>query len=310
MTTRKLSPAFKTVSLRARRSGALLIALLLGGVTSEWALAFQAGPLLLDAFDFSKNSGDQKKLPRALEEISGLATTSDGRILAHSDERAVIYELDASTGDVVKAFSAGFGGIRGDFEGIAVAEGRLFLVTSTGEILETAEGGDGDVMDYRIHPTNLGRFCEIEGLAFDPGSRSLLLPCKTTRTRELQDHVVVFQVELASMRPRPVPRVFIPFEALEEIDLRGKSFHPSAIEVHGPTGRSVLVAAQEENLLEVSPEGRLLGGKELSRSDHPQPEGITFLPDGSLLLGDEGKGKRGRLTRYPVGGGDPQGGLP
>jgi len=310
MTTRKPSPAFKTVSLRAGRSGALLVPLLLVGLTSVWASASQDGPLVLDAFDFSKNSGDQKKLPRALEEISGLATTSDGRILAHGDERAVIYELDPSTGGVVKSFSAGFGGIPGDFEGIAEAEGRLFLITSTGEILETAEGGDGDVMDYRIHPTNLGRLCEMEGMAFDPGSRSLLLPCKSPKTRELRDHVVVFQVELASMRPRPVPRVFIPFEALEEIGLRGKSFHPSAIEVHGPTGRSVLVAAQEENLLEISPEGRLLGGKELSRSDHAQPEGITFLSDGSLLLGDEGQGKRGRLTRYSVGGGHQDGGPP
>jgi uncharacterized protein YacL len=38
----------------------------------------------------------------------------------------------------------------------------------------------------------------------------------------------------------------------------------------------------------------------LHRKTHPQTEGITFLPDGTLVLADEGQGKKGRLTRYQV----------
>lgn len=291
-------------SLRAavekRLHSRVMAPLLLLALTSlAWAAAGQAPPAILESFDLSKDGGIQDKLPRALEEVSGLATTSGGRVLAHDDERAVIYEVDPADGHVVKAFSAGIGGVRGDFEGIAAVDDRLFLVTSAGELLETREGEDGSALAYGVQDTGLGRVCEIEGLAFDPRTRSLLLPCKGKKAEELKNHVVVFAVELETFRVQLVPRVFIPFEELDEIGLKD-SFHPSAIEVHPTTGRLILVSAQEETILEVSPYGALLGGKELHRKTHPQPEGVTFLDDGSLLLADEGQGGRGRLTRYLV----------
>jgi uncharacterized protein YjiK len=107
-------------------------------------------------------------------------------------------------------------------------------------------------------------------------------------------------VELDSLRVAPVPRVFLPFEALKELDLED-SFHPSGIEVHPETGGLILISAQEETILELSPQGALRDGRELHRKTHLQPEGITFLADGSLLLADEGQGKRGRVTRYAAG---------
>ncbi len=303
-TSRSRGTAFTRRRFPRRISPAMILALLSGG----WVVAAQAPSGVLDAFDFSKDGGVQEKLPRSLEEISGLTVTSGGRVLAHDDERAVIYELDPATGSVLKAFSAGIGGVAGDFEGIAAVEERLFLVTSAGELLETTEGGNGSALSYTVHTTNLGRYCEIEGLAFDPESRSLLLPCKETRARDLKDHVVVFSVELDSLRIAPIPRVFLPFEALKELDLED-SFHPSGIEVHPETGSLILISAQEETILELSPQGALRDGRELHRKTHPQPEGITFLVDGSLLLADEGQGKRGRVTRYPAGA--PEGeGLP
>ena len=254
---------------------------------------------MLDAFDLSKEGGVQTKLPGALREISGLAVLPDGRLLSHQDERAVIYEVDPGTGSILKAFSAGLNGVRGDFEGIAVAGSRIFLSTSSGNLLETVEGEAGSAMQYKTYELGLQRLCEFEGLAYDPRSNSLLLPCKRTRTRELRDHLVVFVVRLDSMEPYHVPQVFVPFEALEALDLKDR-FRPSAIEVHPETGRLILVSAQEEAAVELSPEGRLLGGERLHRKTHPQTEGITFLPDGALVLADEGQGKKGRLTRYPV----------
>jgi uncharacterized protein YjiK len=215
--------------------------------------------------------------------------------------------VDPSSGEVVKSFSAGLTGVPGDFEGIAEAENRLFLVMSNGDLLETAEGSDGSAMSYRVHVTGLGPLCEFEGLAFDPATRSLLLPCKETRTRELRDHIVVFSLSLDGMRPYPVPRVFIPFENLEAMGIED-SFHPSAVEVHPETGHSILVSAREELILEIGPHGTLLEARSLHKKTHPQPEGVTFLPDGSLLIGDEGQGKRGRLTLYRPGG-TPEGRL-
>src|SRR4051812_5616551 len=43
-------------------------------------------------------------MPIELREISGLALKADGHVLAHNDERAMISEIDPTTGIVLKHF--------------------------------------------------------------------------------------------------------------------------------------------------------------------------------------------------------------
>lgn len=278
-----------------------LLCLLTGG----WIFPAQTPTSLLELYDLSSDAGDPEELPRALEEISGLATTPDGRLFAHNDERAIVYEIDPESGALVKAFSVGTMGVPGDFEGIAVAGERFFLVTSAGQIVEFREGAAGSRVGYRIHSPGLGSRCEMEGLAFDEAEGALLMPCKTPRARDLEGHLVVFSVSVNTMRPDPVPRIFLPLENLAAWGL-GDGFHPSAIEVHPRTGSLILVAAREEALVELSHHGEILATKELKRKEHPQPEGVAFLLDGSLVLADEGQGERGTITRYPQN--KPEGG--
>jgi uncharacterized protein YjiK len=257
----------------------------------------QESQSVLDRYDLSEGAGSSKKLPGRLREISGLASTSDGRLFAHDDERANVYQVDPETGEITKGFSVGLMGTRGDFEGIAIAGERFFLITSAGQLFEFREGEAGSTVGFRVHNLNLGGACEWEGLAVDPGRQTLLLPCKTPRRQRLKDHLVVVSVGLESMALDSSPRVLIP---LEELDSRGldDKFHPSSIEVHPVTGSLLLVAAREEALVELSSSGEILATRELKRKDHPQPEGLTFLPDGTLILADEGQGKRGTITRY------------
>ena len=56
---------------------------------------------------FAAAPAQQRRLPRRLREISGLAVTSDGRLFGHDDERAVIYEIDVEGGQIVKSFAIG-----------------------------------------------------------------------------------------------------------------------------------------------------------------------------------------------------------
>ena len=266
-------------------------------MTAAWILPVQNPEPLLEQYDLSSGAGLKVKLPRALEEISGLATTPDGRLFAHNDERAIVYQVDLEKGELVKAFSVGALAIPGDFEGIAVAGDRFFLLTSAGQLVEFREGEAGSAVGYRVHSLGLEYRCEMEGLAFDEARGTLLLPCKTPRGRNLQGHLVVLSVPLDTMRPDSVPRVFIPLEELDAEGL-GDSFHPSAIEVHPESGSLIILAAREEAIVEVGPGGELVATRELKRKDHPQPEGVAFLQDGTMVLADEGQGKRGTLTRY------------
>ena len=50
--------------------------------------------------------------------------------------------------------------VRGDFEGIAVLDDVIWLMTSDGDLYATAEGANGDRMTYAKHETGIGRECE------------------------------------------------------------------------------------------------------------------------------------------------------
>ncbi len=259
-------------------------------------MASPQDPWGLGAFDLTKDGARQHDLPGRLREISGLATTSDGRLFAHDDERARVYELDPVTGEVLKRIDVGSGGIPGDFEGIAVVGDRFFIVESDGTLYEFAEGEHKENVPYEKTDTGLARRCEVEGLAFDDATSSFLLACKTTRGRDLRDHLVIFGVPLETLLPDPEPRFRIPWRSLRDVDARGR-LHPSGVEVHPRSGRIFVVAAREEGIVEIGRDGAFVAAAELPHSRHRQPEGIAFH-DSDLLIADEAAGKTATLTRY------------
>lgn len=266
--------------------------LALGAVGIGWTL--QVPLTLTERYDFEAHS-DRARLPNRLDEVSGLAVTGDGRVFTHTDERAVIYEIDPSDGGVIKRFGLGVPALSGDFEGIAIAGERFFLVSSQGFLLEFREGAAEQVVAFRGVDTGLLSRCEVEGLAHDPSTGTLLAACKTVPGRD-RGAIVVYRIDAATLGLRP-DRITVPLSELERVGLRG-SFAPSGIEVDPATGTLILVSARDEAIVEIRPDGTVLSGFRFGASRHPQAEGVTFLPDGSLLLADESQGGRARLTRY------------
>ena len=168
-------------------------------------------------YDLEAAPAQRIQLPGDLSEVSGIAFTPDDRLLAHGDERAVVWELQWPGGRVVKRF--GIGGRNGpaldDFEDIQVVGDRVFLVTSTGQVIEGREGADGETTPV-VHSTRgLKAGCEVEGMTWDAESRSMLLLCKEVQSRKWKDHVVVLAVAVETGQFEPEPRI-----AVKESDLR------------------------------------------------------------------------------------------
>jgi uncharacterized protein YjiK len=138
----------------------------------------------------------------------------------------------------------------------------------------------------------------VEGLAYDPDTRALLLPCKTPLARKLRGQVTVYAFSLASMRLEKRPRFAIPLAAIARV--AGGAFHPSSIERSPRTGSFFLLSAQEPALVELSAAGAVLGGQRLSRAAHPQAEGVTFTRDQTLIISDEARAGPATLTLYPA----------
>lgn len=279
-------------------AGALECAAAMLALVPTPAAPMQPAPPVLEAYDPEAAAISRHRLPPGLEEVSGLAVDARGRLFAHGDERARVWQIDPLTGEALKAFDVGEGGLTGDFEGIAVLGERFFLVTSGGVVVEFAEGADGAVQPYHATPTRLRDLCEVEGLAAEPSSGRLLLACKTPSARALRDRVLVYELPVDELDAEPLSRVSLPMAAIEAAGL--DALHPSGIELT-PGGGLILVAARQRVVLELSAEGRPAAVLRLDRSRHPRAEGVAFDASGALLLADEADGDQPRLTRVPAG---------
>lgn len=252
----------------------------------------------LDQLPLDDEFQAQWALPSRLREISGLATTGDGRLLAIDDEKAIVYELDYVHGRLVKAFALGNPVLRGDFEGIAVVADTVWLLTSDGVLYAAPEGGDGERVGYRRIDTRLGEQCEFEGLAHDRLGSRLLLLCKDVKATASIDTVAIFPWRLDDRTVAFDERIELPITEIS-LKLRTRHLHPSGIVVHPERHALLIVAARERALIELDEDGGFVNAIMFpQRERHPQAEGIEVGAAGQLIIADEARNGPPRLTLY------------
>ncbi|MGH7524758.1 MAG: hypothetical protein ACREK8_10660 [Gemmatimonadales bacterium] len=234
-----------------------------------------------------------------LQEISGLALTSDGRLLAHNDSRGIVVQLDYRRGAVVKRFMVGNPTVHGDFEAITTMGDSIILLTSDGVLYRFAEGRDGASVPYVRQDTGLGDQCEFEGMAYDPSAKVLLLACKHAHAKALKDSLVIFRWPVATddSAASPAPSHLAVSRAAIIGSNDWSELHPSDLTIDPFTGNYVLVAAREQALFEITPTGALVFSRPLPPG-HAQAEGVAITRDSILMISDEAHGGPALLTLY------------
>jgi uncharacterized protein YjiK len=233
------------------------------------------------------------ELPGGLDEISGLALTADGRLFAHGDETAELYEIDYNRGIVLKRFSLGPDQVDGDFEALAIRDSTFRLLTSRGRIYAFAEGRNGERVPYTTVEPPLGRDCqELEGMTFD--GEDLVFACKQAR-KAFGDDVLLFR-----WRPgaRAAERIDVPIDSIRARVEGWEDFSAADITLRTETGTLLLVAGPEVSYLEVTADGGIVHARALPRG-HTQPEGVAWTPEGFLLIADEAGAGPAAITVYP-----------
>ena len=278
----------------------LLPAVLLGlGLLAGCADAQSAPAAGLRGFDLSGVPAGRIELPAELAEVSGLAYTPDGRLLAHGDEQAVIFEVDVGAGTVTKRFAIGDGSgpLLGDFEDIQVVGDRVFLVNSAGELVEAKVGAAGATVPVVRRTRGIDGACEVEGMSWDAASDSMLLLCKQTQGKRWKDQLVILAVDPATGAFAPEPRLTVSQGELQRVT-GAKRFSGSAMVRHPKTGTWILVAGPQHAYAEIDSTGKVLGGGLLAEGRHRQPEGLAIAPDLGLLVSDEAAGGTATITVY------------
>ncbi len=253
------------------------------------------------SYELKAATATRWKLPKRLREISGLAMTNDNRLLAHNDESGVVFEVDYQNGSIVKSF--GLGDLKkpvsGDFEGIATVQDTIYLVTSSGRLYECREGVDGETVLFNVYATGVGREYEIEGLAYVPGERVLLIMSKNPMGSEQKGKLTIYRWSVDTRQLVENGHTIVPLIDITRY-IKGKKFQPSGIERHPVSENYFIVAARQNAMAEVTPTGQVVGVVKFPAKWHRQIEGITFASDHTLIVSDEGARKRATLTIYPM----------
>jgi len=259
-------------------------------------------------------------LPGKLKEISGLSMSSlSDQLLAVQDEKGIIFSIDTKTGAITKEQRFWKDG---DYEGIEWVDGFIYVVKSSGTI-------------YKVHPDSLdidasekfNTFLkpenDVEGLAYDPINRKLLLACKAKAGEgenfRMSRSIYAFDIDKKVLEPDPQYCIKLeqineylatdPFirklEKLNELFAPTEpefSFSPSAIARHPFSGDYYLLSSVSKILLILAPDGKIKHIEKLKKSVHPQPEGICFGSKGELFVSNEGKGGYGKISKFNFSG--------
>jgi hypothetical protein len=274
-----------------------------------------AGLQRVEGYDLMGKPAWQVPLPNELAEISGLAFSEDGRLFAHGDELGVVYQIDPKSGRILatlrldrtgrepdlgkkaKRKGGSAASLVGDFEGIAIAGSRFFLVTSNGMLLEFDGSTSGKAAPATVHETELGSSCEVEGLEHDPAAGNLLLLCKDRPGKGRMAEVQIYAWSLKQQRLATEPVIKVPLAEIARVT-RLREFNGSGLAVR-PDGKSiVLVAGPQRAFLEIDRTGKRMSGGVFPSGVQRQPEGVAFAPDGSLLVSSEAAGRRATLAGY------------
>ncbi len=256
----------------------------------------------LDLYNVESDEPSSIKLPEALTEISGMTITPDGRLFAHGDEAGTIYQLDIKTGEVIKRFflsKTGDAVIEADFEDIAFANGKFYLLRSKGQILEFSEGENEQKIEYKKHTTKLTSANDVEGMCYDDETNSMLMICKGEPGEGYEGNRAIYSFSVQTMALDEKPRILIPLKEIKKHTVENQ-FAPSGIAKHPISKTFFIIAARGNTIIEISKTGEILNQKDLPEKVHRQPEGIIFLKDNTLLISNEGRDQLARIFSYPM----------
>lgn len=258
-------------------------------------VAVQA-PGQADGADYAFDDPDLSfALPEELKEISGLTALPNGHLGAVQDEEGILFVLNPETGAIEARHPFGEAG---DYEGIEQVGDKVYVLQSGGTLVELT-GWMETTPKTRTYHTGLKGKNDTEGLGYDAAKGHLLIACKENPGDNMDDdQKAIYAYDLASSTLSSEPAYVLDLKTLEEeLGDRGK-FKPSAVAVHPVSGAIYVLSATAHALVVLESTGDVQTTWSLSEAIFEQPEGLAFLPDGTLFIASEGKKEPAMLHQF------------
>jgi len=230
-------------------------------------------------------------LDKDLLEISGMYYMPDGRIASMNDEDGKIFLINNTTGEyTVTKF-----GRKRDYEDIVAVDNYYYVLESNGNI-HRVPIGDPDTEEEFEFPRE--KKIEFESLCYYKHLGKLVLISK--EQRETKKGVLAYTFD-------PVTLDFSD-SALFEIYRRdihailkdnNAQFKPSAAAIHPILNRLFIVASVDKAMIQCTLDGKAEKAWQLNPDQFPQPEGITFAPNGDMFISNEGVDGKATILKFP-----------
>ncbi len=251
-------------------------------------------------------------LPATLYEVSGITEIDASTIACVQDEHGIVFIHDLNKNKTIRTISFGY---EGDYEDIARVNNTLYVLRSDEALVEISNFNDKNFI-RKAYPVSIpGKDCE--GLCYDKKNNRLLLAPKEISEDNPENKgkrfIYGFDLKTKALIKGPVLRFDI--QEIErfaqenniKVPVKGKKgekekpdlkLRISAMGIHPLTNRLFVISGPESMLYVFDLNGKIQYLKKLDNKLFPQPEGITFMKNGDLLISNEGIKDFATIVRF------------
>ncbi|WP_347373691.1 SdiA-regulated domain-containing protein [Aequorivita sp. Q41] len=230
-------------------------------------------------------------MPVELNEISGISWISNNKIACVQDEEGIIFIYNLDTELVEKKINFGESG---DYEGLTVLDSTAYLMESSGKIFEVSNYLSPNFKTTAYQTPFSGKN-NMESLVVDSLNQRLLFTVKDKDPNSNSfKGIYAFNIETKTTKALPIIKISLNegvFQSKDPDDDADTSsnFYPSELGINPKNGTYYVLEAKNPQLLILDSIGKPIKLHKLHKKSFSQPEGITFAPDGTIYISNEGK---------------------
>lgn len=249
-------------------------------------------------------------LPFELREISGITDFSEDQIACIQNQNGTLYLYSISGDSICEQYDFGYSG---EFEGLTRVDSSYFIMRNDAVLLQVDPSEDSVSVNFK--QLNIPSW-DNEVLCVDSRDHRLLVAPKnaTGRGAELKNTRGIYTVDLETMAMNDDPLFTINISELESFGqdnailltkkkklksaMTCSNFMPSCIAVHPKTDEVYVVSSVDHSMAVFEKSGKLINFVRFNKSLFTKPERILFLPNGDLVITNEGQQGKTSLLRF------------
>jgi len=225
------------------------------------------------------------ELPKAINEISGLAFANNG-VFAVDDNHGALFFIPLQENPKIRKWDFGKDE---DYEGLVLYQNHFYLLQSKGAIVWFSN--QFPIRDIKREKLDRKGKSEYESLYLDPRTKKLIMLCKDCDYDKKKENTA-WSFDLQKMKFDDKQAFTISASDIEKA-MKGKyseRFKPSAAAIHPITGDTYIISSIN-GILVIASKDKIRKVMKLDQKLFKQPEGLCFMPDGTLLISNESAGK-------------------